>query len=122
MIWPIIWGASVPWRDHVMSHTAGESTERRKSLQLGVLRLGLLQDGDVVVGVFPEGEEILIAGFRFGGVAGECIGPSETEMGKRAEREVQHQAAMVEEVLEFDGSCVAVVCEKISLSAKVSGV
>jgi hypothetical protein len=29
-------------------------------LQLRVLRLGLLQDGDVGVGVFPESEEVLV--------------------------------------------------------------
>jgi len=33
-------------------------------LQLRVLRLGLLQDGDVGVGVFPEREEILVGGER----------------------------------------------------------
>ena len=27
------------------------------------------EDGDVGVGVFPEGEEVLIGGFGFGGVA-----------------------------------------------------
>jgi hypothetical protein len=31
------------------------------SLQLLVLRLGLLQDGDVGVGILPEREEILVA-------------------------------------------------------------
>ena len=31
-------------------------------LQLGVLRLGLLQDGNVGVGVFPEGEELFVSG------------------------------------------------------------
>jgi hypothetical protein len=31
-------------------------------LQLRVLGLGLLQDGDVGVGVFPEGEEISVGG------------------------------------------------------------
>jgi hypothetical protein len=39
------------------------SQSRRKSrrlLQLGVLRFGFLQDGDVGVGVFPQREEILI--------------------------------------------------------------
>ena len=37
--------------------------------QSGVLGFGLLVDGDVRVGVFPEGEEILIrgAGFIAGG-------------------------------------------------------
>src|SRR5208282_5249597 len=36
----------------------------RALLQLFVLCLGLLQDGDVEVGVFPEGEEILVGGER----------------------------------------------------------
>jgi hypothetical protein len=31
-------------------------------LQLRVLRFGLLQDGDVKVGVFPEGDEIFVGG------------------------------------------------------------
>jgi len=34
-----------------------QESDSRKSLQLGVLRLGLLEDGDVEVGVFPEGEQ-----------------------------------------------------------------
>jgi len=34
----------------------------RALLQLGVLRLGLLQDGDVGVGVFPKREEIFVGG------------------------------------------------------------
>jgi hypothetical protein len=33
-------------------------------LQLRVLRFGLLQDGDVGIGVFPEGEEIFVGGER----------------------------------------------------------
>ena len=37
-------------------------------LQLRVLRLGLLQDGDVRVGVFPEGEEIVIGAASLGSV------------------------------------------------------
>ena len=35
------------------------------SLQLRILRLGLLQDGDVGIGVFPECEEVLVGvGYR----------------------------------------------------------
>ncbi len=33
-------------------------------LQLRVLAFGLFQDGDVGIGVFPEGEEILVTGER----------------------------------------------------------
>ena len=39
------------------------------SLQLRVLGLGLLQDGDFGVGVFPKGEEIFVGGAGFGGIA-----------------------------------------------------
>jgi hypothetical protein len=38
----------------------------RGLFQLCVFRLGFLQDGDVGVGVFPEGEEILVGGAGFG--------------------------------------------------------
>jgi hypothetical protein len=38
-------------------------------LQLRVLRLGFLQDGDVGVGVFPEREEILVGGAALAGIA-----------------------------------------------------
>jgi hypothetical protein len=37
--------------------------------QLGLLRFGLPIDGNVGVGVFPEGEEILIGGLRLGPIA-----------------------------------------------------
>ncbi len=44
------------------------NTQRKKSLmlslQLGVIALGLVQDGDVEVGVFPEGEEVLACAKR----------------------------------------------------------
>jgi hypothetical protein len=54
-------------------HTAQQILEARVGaqglFQLRVLRLGFLQDGDVGVSVFPEGEEILIGGAGFGCVA-----------------------------------------------------
>jgi hypothetical protein len=34
------------------------------SLQLRVLRFGLLQNGDVRVGIFPEREEVFVGGER----------------------------------------------------------
>jgi hypothetical protein len=37
-----------------------------RSLKLRVLRFGFLEDGDVGVGVFPEGEEIVVGRFRLG--------------------------------------------------------
>jgi hypothetical protein len=44
-------------------------------LPLRVLRLGLLQDGDVGVGVFPQGEEVFVGGERpnAGGIGSNSI-------------------------------------------------
>jgi hypothetical protein len=38
--------------------------DKKSLLHLSVLHLGLLQDGNVRVGVFPEGEEIFVGGER----------------------------------------------------------
>ena len=55
-----------------------------KLLQFRVFGLGLLQDGDVGVGVFPEREEILICGLRFSRVALQGVGTRQAEMSERA--------------------------------------
>jgi hypothetical protein len=49
-------------------------------MQLGVLSLGFLQDGNVRVGVFPQREEILIRSACFRGVALQRIGTCETKV------------------------------------------
>jgi hypothetical protein len=54
--------------------------ETELSLQLRVLPLGLLQDGDVGVGVFPEREEIFICTFGLGGVACNYVSATELEI------------------------------------------
>src|SRR5262249_16256999 len=51
-----------------------------KLLQLRVLRLGFLQDGNVRVGVFPKGEEILISGAGLCRIALRGVGAREAEM------------------------------------------
>src|SRR5262249_20328907 len=52
-------------------------------LQLGVLVLGLLQDRDVGVGVFPELEEVFVRCARVSGVAGkgQCPGKLHSRKG-----------------------------------------
>jgi hypothetical protein len=49
-------------------------------LQLGILRFSLLQDGDIGIGIFPEGEEILVSGACAGGVARKRAGAPQSEM------------------------------------------
>jgi len=85
------------------------SLQERALLELSVLRLGFLQDGNVGIGVFPEGEEVLILGTSLGSVAGENVGAGEAEMGERTEREVDHDAAVVQKPLKFCGCGTAVV-------------
>ena len=83
-------------------------------LQLRVVRLGFFQDGDVGVGVFPEGEEILIRGAGFGGVAGHYIRTTELKMGQSAQREVEHDPAVVNDPLELRGRRAAVASHELS--------
>ena len=59
------------------------NSEHPKLLQLGVFGFGRDEDGNIEVGVFPKGEEILIGSFRFGGVTLQHIGTSKSEMGER---------------------------------------
>ena len=63
----------------------------------------MLEDGDVGVGVFPEGEEILIGGAGFCGVAGESVGAGEFEMSQGADEAIGDKAAMVEDFLKLGG-------------------
>jgi len=54
-------------------------------IQLCVVRLGLLQDGDIRVSVFPQGEEVLIRGAGFRRVALEGIGAGDADVGQHAQ-------------------------------------
>ena len=51
---------------HAAEQVLNARVEAPGLLQLRVLRFRLLQDGDIGVGVFPEGEEVLIGGAGLG--------------------------------------------------------
>ena len=70
-------------------------------LQLRVLRLGLLQDGDVGIGVFPEREEILVLDAGLRQVTLDGIGAAEAKMGEGTDGFVEYDTAMVEDFLEL---------------------
>jgi len=57
--WP---RATLGWEVHAAQAVLEARAGARGLFQLCVLRLGLLEDGNVGVGVFPEREEILIGG------------------------------------------------------------
>src|ERR1700730_3841103 len=92
---------------------------RRWLLQLRVIRLGFLQDGNVGISVFPNREEVLVGGAGFGDVAGNGVGASETEMGQSAQREIFNNATVVEELLELWGCGGAVVRHYLGLTQDV---
>src|SRR5438093_12337536 len=85
------------------------------SLQLRVLRLGLLQDGDVGVGVFPEGEEILIRDACFCRVTHEFVAARLANKGKGNNWVVGTKAVQITDTLKF-------VCSLLPLAGfKVGG-
>ena len=64
--------------------------------QLGELGLGLVDAGEVGVGVFPEREEVVIGGLRFDHIALQGVGAGEAEMGQLPLRRQWPDAAMVQ--------------------------
>ena len=52
--------------------------------QLCVFRLGLLQDRNVGVGVFPQQQKIIVGTAGLGGVAGKSVGAPKLQMRERA--------------------------------------
>ena len=60
----------------------------RTALQLRVLRLGFLKDGDIGVGVFPESKEIFVGGECLPSVIRNRGGAGQTQVGQRAEDKV----------------------------------
>src|SRR5215469_7120267 len=126
MVWPIM-AAKRPLATHVRTASANKSTKRQAEkfktlLQLRVLGFGLLQDGNIRVGVFPQRQKILIRGAGFGGVALHGVGAGEAEMGQRACCTIPQQPAMVENFLKFGGGGRALLLAQVSLGADVHGI
>src|SRR5437667_303588 len=98
-------------------------------LQLRVLRLGFLQDGDVGVGVFPEREEVVVGGERSdaGGVGIrplrgsrlQGIGASYSQMCQRSGPAVPDDPAVVENLLKLGGSSTALSGCQVCFSAYI---
>src|SRR5947208_16494272 len=89
-----------------------------RSLKLRVFVLGLLQNGDIGIGVFPLAEKILVGALRFGGVACHRVGTCESDMRECPQREIQDDTAEIEEFLELGSGCGAVVGKELGLAAQ----
>ena len=91
-------------------------------VQLRVLRFRFFQDGDVGVGVFPDGQEILISSFGLGGITFECVGAGEAEVGERASFARSCQSLVAEDLLKFDLCGRTIPGREQGLSTNISGV
>ena len=68
-------------------------------LQLGVLYLGLLEDRDVRVSVFPERKEFLIGRLRLSFISRQSVSPGQLQMRQCADGFVQQEGQVLEEIL-----------------------
>src|SRR5712692_776521 len=96
-------------------------TPLRALLQLGVLGLGLLQDWDVGVGVFPLGEEILVGGACFGRVTLQSVGASKTESGQGCVGRSTDGRLVIENFLKLGSGLWALFELDIGQAAQVGG-
>jgi hypothetical protein len=87
------------------------------SLQLGVFRLGLLEDRDVGVGVFPEIEEILVGSLGLGLVPRQNERSAALQVRQRADGIGGDDPAMIENFLKLGGGFRALERGKISQAA-----
>ena len=88
-------------------------------LQFRVLRLGLLQDGDVRVAVFPERKEILIRREGPGSVGLQGVGASKTEMGQRPQGKIHHTSGMIRQLLKLISRPGGLIKAEICLAAHI---
>ena len=87
-----------------------------RSLQLGVFRLGLLDDWDVRVGILPNGQEILIGTPGLDPVARNNVRSAQLQVRQGAYRIGEHDAAVIEDLLKFRGGLLATSCCKVRLT------
>ena len=92
---------------------------RPELLQLRGFSFGVLQDGNVGIGIFPEREEILVRSVRLGRVTLHGISASDLEMRQGPNRGIQNNSAMVENFLELSGGCFALMGGQIGFSADI---
>src|SRR5229473_6969828 len=95
------------------------NAERNGLLQLRVLRVGFLQDRDVLVGVFPRGEEVLIGSASFGGVASKSEASRQAEASQGDIGRGPESGFVIENFLELGHRLRALVGLEISEAAQV---
>src|SRR2546426_8097134 len=108
--------ALTPTRSKIVSET-----DPPELLQLRVLRLGFLQHGDVGIGVFPEGEEVLVRSVGFCGISLHRICTRKAHARQRTQREVSHRAPVIDKFLIFHRRLFASMQPQIGFASYIGG-
>jgi len=88
-------------------------------LQLGVLGLGLFQDGYNRICIFPNGKKILIRGLRFVLVSAHGIGSAQLQVRQSFDGRTLHNCAVIENPLKFGSRFNTPVFDKVCLAADI---
>src|SRR5271157_2329688 len=102
-----------PWR-------TANRTLSRNLLQLCGLLLGFFQDWNIGVGVFPQGEEVLISSFSFVRIFLQRVGTCEPQMRQCTGGAVLDEAAVIQYLLELRGCFGPLAGSQVGLAANIS--
>src|ERR1700740_846404 len=78
--------------------------------------------GDVGIRIFPKRQEIIVSGSGFGRVALQNVCAGKAEMGECADGFVEHNSAMVEDLLELGGGFAPLMRGQIGFSSHKNGI
>jgi hypothetical protein len=88
-------------------------------LQLGVFPFRFFENRNIGIGIFPQGEEILIGGPRLEPVSRHGIGRAQLQMRQRADRIPGYDPSVVENLLELGGRYIDLCAIILLLEAGV---
>ena len=91
-------------------------------VQLHIFCFSFLQDGDVRVSVFPEGEEVLVGAPGSAVVARENVGPAQSQVRQCADGLIPDDAGVIENLLKLIDGCGALLRCQIRQAAQVNRV
>jgi hypothetical protein len=91
-------------------------------MQAGIFRLGLPNDWNVRVRIFPEGKKLSISKLRLDVISGQNVGSAQFQLRQGTDRLASNDAGMIENFMKLSGCRVALLCCQIRLASQVNWV
>src|SRR5579859_2948008 len=107
---------------HKLTISANLLNKFKRLVQLCVLRLGRGENGDVGVGVFPEGEEGVVRSAGVVDVSAQGVSAGQPQAGQRGNGFVKCDARPIEDSLKFGGGFSALMRCEVSFAANIDGI